>query len=187
MLEHLAWYAVQVHTRYEKQCETILVDKGYEIFLPTYMKRKLPSQFTCEVPLFPGYLFCRFTANVTGKIVTTPGVLRIVSNGNVPAHVDDSEIARVKQITQSSVAKMPWRYLPAGCRVRIENGPLAGVEGFLEEDSGCSRLVVSISMLCRSVAAVLDPSTILTPLSCKRPGYVTNDERRFAMKLAAGM
>lgn len=164
MLEFLAWYAVQVHTRYEKQCETILMDKGYEVFCPVYAKRKLPGQLTCEVPLFPGYLFCRFRANVVGKIVTTPGVLRIVSNGNRPALVEESEIARVRQITQSLVVKMPWRFLPVGCRVRIENGPLAGVEGFLEQDSDCKRLVVSILMLCRSVAVVLDPSTILTPL-----------------------
>lgn len=187
MLEYLAWYAVQVHTRHEKQASQILIEKGYEIFRPMYVKRKSHPRVFCEAPLFPGYLFCRVASKVMGKIVTTPGVLRIVSNGNTPARVDESEINRVRQITESDLARTPWRYLPSGCRVRIESGPLSGLEGFLEQDGEGSKLVVSITMLCRSVAAVLESSTIVTPLTGKSMSRVMRDEERLALKLVASI
>jgi len=51
---------------------------------------------------------------------------------------------------------MPWPFLELGHRVLIERGPLAGVEGILDEVKGKYRLVVSVQLLQRSVSAEVD-------------------------------
>jgi transcription antitermination factor NusG len=185
MLEYMAWYAVQVHTRREKQIEVVLLEKGYDVFLPTYVC-KTHSRSEFEAPLFPGYLFCRIVSPHCGKIITTGGVVQILRVGGVPARIDSLEIERIKRIVTSPVVRMPWRYLPAGCRVRIASGPLEGMEGLIENDNNGPKLVVSVNILCRSVAAALDPSTVIVPLFRKTVPLATTDEQRLAQRLASG-
>jgi transcription antitermination factor NusG len=185
MLENLAWYALHVRTRFEQECGKILVEKGYEIFRPTYFVRTGYRSVELEKSLFPGYLLCRMMPDVGGRLVTTPGVLRIVGYGGKAAPIDDAEVAALRRITASSVAKMPWRFVPVGCRVRIDSGPLAGTEGFLESVDG-RKIVVSIMLLQRSVAAVLDSSTIVTPLPSGDSPLLHGDARlAVALTIAA--
>ncbi len=49
----------------------------------------------------------------------------------------------------------------SGRRVQVERGPLKGLEGTLLRDQRGSRLVVSIEMLQRSIAAEIDPSAVV--------------------------
>ena len=188
MLQLCEWYALQVRTRGELQTTLCLLDKGYEVFSPTYFERRRNHVREIEKPLFPGYLFCRMTMNSTGKIVTTPGVLRIVGYGKKPAPICETEINKVQRIVTSPVARSPWRYLPTGCPVRIEDGPLAGLEGFLDSTTKDRKIVVTITILQRSVAAVLDDSTMVTPLRTVRSDSIdhfrTDDIANLAYNLA---
>ena len=57
----------------------------------------------------------------------------------------------------SRTALVPWPFLQIGQRVRIAYGPLAGVEGIVARaEDGRSRVVVSVTMLQRAVAAEID-------------------------------
>jgi transcription antitermination factor NusG len=53
--------------------------------------------------------------------------------------------------------------LQIGRRVRIDHGPLSGLEGILLEIRGQHRLVLSVTLLQRSVAVQVD-SAWATPL-----------------------
>ncbi len=152
------WVALQVRPRYEKAAARALHNKGYEEFLPLY---KCPRRWTdrlkqIELPLFPGYVFCRFDLQVVPRIVPTVGVIRIVGMGKTPAFVDESEIAAIQAIVQSGVRSQPWPYLRARDLVRLEDGPLCGLEGILLSSKNDRRLVVSVSLLQRSVAVEID-------------------------------
>ena len=77
------WIAVQVRPQSEKMVALLLRYKGYEDFLPQYVENS-PSgsrKNSRERSIFPGYLFCRVTPAAHGLVVTTPGVIRIVSAG----------------------------------------------------------------------------------------------------------
>jgi hypothetical protein len=65
------------------------------------------------------------------------------------------ELESVWRITHSDLFANPWPYLQAGEAVVIEAGPLTGVEGVLIESKSERRLVVSVSLLQRSVAVEL--------------------------------
>src|SRR5207244_11687765 len=100
--------------------------------------------------------------------------------GKTPEPVDEEEIARIQAIVHSGALAYSWPFLRAGQKVTITRGPLLGVEGFLVSVKNQYRLVVSISLLQRSVAAEIDrdcvqpiesPTSILAP-DCQ-PIYTT--------------
>jgi transcription antitermination factor NusG len=162
-MDQLPWYALQVRPRFEKVVASTLLTKGYEGFLPLYRHRSRWSDRIKEVqlPLFPGYLFCRFDINRRLPILITPGVMHVVGIGKTPHPVDDDEIAALQAIVISGLQTEPRSYLTVGQRVRIEIGPLAGVEGILVALKGEHRLVVSVNLLQRSVSVEIDESWVL--------------------------
>jgi transcription antitermination factor NusG len=164
------WYALQVRSRHEAIAAAILENKGYDKFLPLYRSRRQWSDriVHLDLPLFPGYVFCRFDpGDRSVPILTTPGVVRIVGIGGRAVPVDDAEIAAIQSIIKSGFAAEPWPYLQLGNLVRIRYGALSGLEGLLVEKRKRHRLVVSITLLQRSVAVEID-SAWVTPV---RPAW----------------
>ncbi len=151
------WFALQVRTRWERTTATLLSGKGYETFLPTYKVRRLFGKHTEEeAPLFPGYVFCSFDVYKRLPILVTPGVIAVVSRGRIPVPVEPFELDTIRSAVHSRIAVQPWPYLTVGQRVRIEDEALDGVEGILTRFKGSNRVVLSVSLLQRSVALEID-------------------------------
>ena len=127
MVDYLAWYALEVKPRHEKAVSSILKNKGHEEFLPLYrVKRKWKHRHVeLELPLFAGYVFCRFSSGIRTPVVTSPGVLGIVGFGRNAAPIDDAEIDTLKKVVASGLTVEPWTYLAVGHRVLIDRGPLS--------------------------------------------------------------
>jgi transcription antitermination factor NusG len=153
-----SWFAVQVRTRWEGSTALLLEGKGYQTFLPTFKsKKRWNGKFReTTAPLFPGYVFCQFDPLKRLPILITPGVLAVVGRGRIPVPVDDSEIVAIQNVVSSGLAAEPWPYLEVGQRVRIESEALEGLEGILTQVKGHQRIVVSVSLLRRSVALEID-------------------------------
>jgi transcription antitermination factor NusG len=157
------WFAISIRPRCENSVMKCLSAKGYCVFLPSYHKRQAYSDRVrvLEVPLFPGYLFCRFNPAVrTAWVVTTPGILKILSDGSKPIPVDVAEIDAIQRIVASRQASGPWPYLCVGTRVQIRAGPLLGLKGIVVNLKSESRLIVSVSLLQRSIAVQVDPGWV---------------------------
>jgi len=152
------WFALQVRTRTEHQAATILRAKGYEEFLPVWSAKKRSN--SPPRPLFPGYIFCRMNAQAQGLIVTTPGVIRIVSFGGRPAPVDPEEIQSIQIIINSGLAICMWRGLELGVKVYIQDGPLRGAMGVITSIRAKQRLVVSVPMMMRTIAVEIEPDCV---------------------------
>ena len=85
-----------------------------------------------------------------------PGVVEIVGIGRTPAPIDDREIEAVQAVLACGLAVRPLTGFGIGDKVRVERGPLRGVEGVVVEGfGGQRRLVVSISLLQRSISVEL--------------------------------
>ena len=169
------WYAVRVKSKFETIASAGLSGKGYQPFLPLYRARRRWSDRVkqLDLPLFPGYVFCRFDAGARLPILTTPGVMSVVGYGREPVPVDEGEIAAVRAIIASGLPAIPWPYLRTGNRVLIEEGPLAGIEGIVLSLKKELRLIVSVTMLQRSVGVEIDRAWV-RPLAPRtsRSGYV---------------
>src|SRR5579884_2394274 len=151
--EHHPWYAIRVKSRFEFVTSQALNEKGYPQFLPCYRSRRNWSDRTREIdlPLFPGYLFCRFDARDPYRVLSSPGVVHVVSAGKNALPLDEREVAAIRAVCRSGLRTQPWPFLQVGRRVVVERGPLAGTEGIVTEMKKEFRLVVSITMLQRSV------------------------------------
>jgi transcription antitermination factor NusG len=157
--DYLSWYAIQIQSRLGGVASATLRGKGYEEFFPLYRSRRRWSDRIkqLELPLFPGYLFCRFdVSDRLMPILTTPGVIRIVGVGKTPVPVDSEEIEAIRTILRSELAAQPWPFLRVGSKVYIEDGPLAGLEGIITNTDKVYRLIVSVNLLQRSVAVEID-------------------------------
>ncbi len=165
----LKWFALQVRTRWESSTAVLLSGKGYETLLPTYQtKRKWNGRIrNANAPLFPGYVFCQFDALNRLPILVTPGVISVVGRGRVPVPVDDAEIAAIQTVVSSGLEAEPWPYLEIGQKIRIEGHSLNGLEGVLINFKGNHRIVVSVTLLRRSVALEIDRSCV-RPLGTSR-------------------
>jgi len=159
------WIALQVRQRFEKQIAEALLCKGMEVFLPLYATRRRWSDRVKEmqVPLFAGYVFCRMDLLYRMPVLTVPGVIQFVGIGRTPEPIDESEISALQSVVKSGLPSMPWPFLQVGQRIRVEKGALRDLEGILIHTKGSQRLVLSVSLLQRSVAVELDRDCV-TPV-----------------------
>jgi len=157
------WYALAVKPRHDKAVSKTLEHKGYCTYVPLYKKRyRYAVRFKeSELPLFPGYVFCRFSPVTRLPILTTPGVVQILGAGRVPIAVDEAEMVSLQTALRLCIPVKPCPFLRAGQRVRITHGALAGIEGIVLGLKPCLRLVLSITLLQRSVVLEIDRDCVI--------------------------
>ena len=163
------WFALRVKSNRETIVADGVRNKGLEEFLPMYKSchRWSDRLKSVQVPLFPGYIFCRIDPNLRLPVLTVPGALHFVGIGKVPVPIDSFEIAAIQNAVRSGLPAEPWAYLNVGQLVRLDDGPLAGLEGILIETRKQYRVVVSVSLLQRSVAVEIERDWV-TPLGADR-------------------
>ena len=169
------WFALQVRSNHEQAVQLALRTKGYTEFLPLYQKRSRWSDRIkdVELPLFPGYVFGRFTFNRRLPILTIPGVVRIVGIGRNPEPVDEAQIDAIRSLVTSGLPMVPWPFLKIGDRVLIERGSLTGIEGILVQTKSHCRVVMSVDLLQRSVGVEIERDWIRPVFPKQPPAPVT--------------
>jgi len=155
------WYALYVRSKHERVVENALRGKGYPAFSPFYrIKRKrIDRTAEVDVPLFTGYVFCRFDAKNRLPILVTPGIVEIVP-GNRPEPVDEIEIASIRTLALSGLPVQPWPFLQSGQRIRVQHGPLCGAEGTFVRVKNEYQLIVSVALLQRAVSVVVEKGAV---------------------------
>jgi transcription antitermination factor NusG len=94
-------------------------------------------------------------------------VMHMVGIGKTPVPIADAEISALQIAVRSGALVEPWPYFEIGQRVRLDEGPLAGLEGILVSTAKQERVVVSVTLLQRSVAVAIERHW-LTPVAGQR-------------------
>lgn len=160
--DRLAWYAVRVKSKSELQVAAVLAAKGVQSYVPTYtaLRQLADRKKNVECPLFAGYVFSRFDVEQRLPILVTPHVLQILGLGKTPTAIPDSEIRNLALVADSRLPPDVVNVPSAGEAVRIDHGPLAGVEGIILRAGGSSRLFVSVTLLRRAVTVQVEQSWV---------------------------
>lgn len=165
--EAVPWYALAVKHQHERSIEAALGHKGFQAFAPMYRSRRQWSDRTKEIdlPLFAGYVFCRFPYEAKARVLDTPAISRVVEFGGRPAAVGEAEIDAIRAIVNSRLPVRPWPRLQPGDRVRVERGPLRGVEGVVLKEAvlkekNAVELIVSVELLQRAVAVRIEAGSV---------------------------
>lgn len=153
------WYAIQAKPSREDLAAVNLQRLGVEVLLPKIMQEKLmwgvPRMFI--KPLFPCYFFARFSPmQHLHSINNARGVRRVVGSGNVLLPIAEEIIEAIqKKLGEGGCLTIKAKRPGAGDRVVIENGPLRGLEGVLEEELGDRKRVVILLEIIEYQARVL--------------------------------
>jgi transcription antitermination factor NusG len=164
------WFALRVKSRHEKAVAAAVRGKGFEEFLPLYRWRHVWSDRTkwVEMPLFPGYVFCKLDPEFRLPLLTIPGALDFVAFGRTPAPIADGEMESVQAAVRSKLNFEPCSFLDGGDRVRLDQGPAGaiGMEGIVTKVEAEHRMIISVTVLKRSMSVQIEPSWV-EPLAAR--------------------
>jgi transcription antitermination factor NusG len=148
------WYAAYTCANHEKRVAAELGAQEVEHFLPLYssVRRWKDRCVNLDLPLFPGYVFVRLALRDRLRVVQIPSVVRLVGFNGLPTALPDTEMEIMRSGLSQSLLAEPHPFLTVGRQVRISGGPFAGLEGVLKEKRNSLRVVVSLSLIQRSVA-----------------------------------
>jgi transcription antitermination factor NusG len=162
------WFAIWTHSHCEQLVHDQLAGAGFQVYLPMLRtwSRRAGRQRLIPAPMFPGYLFVRHAMNKHShvEILKARGVVRIIGGRwDQLAPVPDVEVEALQKVMSGDAMVMPHPHLREGQRVRIEAGPLTGVEGlFVRSRPNRGLLVLSVNLLRQSVAVEVD-CTLVVP------------------------
>jgi len=156
------WYAVYTCANHEKRVAHELRVRSVEHFLPLYrsVRRWSDRRLQIDVPLFPGYVFVRLALRDRLSVLQIPGVVRLVGFNGLPAALPDEEMEILRSGLCQSLRVRPHPFLTVGRRVRIKSGSFQGLEGILLRRKSNLRVVLSISLIQRSIAVEVDSTDL---------------------------
>jgi transcription antitermination factor NusG len=154
------WYAAYTSANHEKSVAKQTEQRSLESFLPVYesVRHWKDRRVRLNLPLFPGYVFVRMNLRDRLKVLEIPGVARLVGFDGHPASVPNEDIETIRACIAGRHPIQPHRYVQRGQRVRVLSGPLAGLTGIVVRQKNCTRFVISLDLLMRSVSVELDTS-----------------------------
>ncbi|HVB56355.1 MAG TPA: UpxY family transcription antiterminator [Candidatus Acidoferrales bacterium] len=152
------WYAAYTCANHEKRVAAELHARTVEHFLPVYssIRRWKDRRVILDLPLFPGYVFVRLALRNRLRVLQIPGVVQLVGFNGKSAALPDEEMEILRSGLSQGLCAKPHPFLTMGRRVRITGGPFAGLEGVLKRKRNSMRVVVSLSLIQRSVAVDVD-------------------------------
>jgi hypothetical protein len=162
-----SWFALWTHSHCDAARARSTGGESVPPFLPLIRLVRRGGAASGPQADVSRYLFLRHTIDKASyiEIMKTNGVVRILGERwDRPAVVAGAEIDAVRQVLETGLPILPHSYLREGQRVRITEGPLAGVEGVLVRSQlQKGLLVLSVELLQRSVAVEVD-CTFVVPL-----------------------
>jgi hypothetical protein len=168
----LACYAIRTAPRAERACLSCLAVLGAE-----------PIFFS----FFPRFVFGRFHPVQRSSILSIPGVESIVSfaqlpsgaplektatpmtvptpvnlpaAGNLPVPVNEDELFAIQSVAHCRLPLSPAPFPAEGFAAEVRGGPLKGLRGRVCGPSTEPYLIVSLSLLQRSIAVRLEPDWV---------------------------
>jgi transcription antitermination factor NusG len=160
--EEERWYACRTRARSEKKVGRLLTAGGVVSYVPLVERVRQWSDRAKAVsfPLFPGYVFARFSLAGLPRIVRTPNLVEVVRVDGAPTPLRDEEIDAVRALVegaqQAGIEPSAHEYLARGQEVRVAHGPFEGLHGILTELRGKTRIVVRLEAIRQAVSVEME-------------------------------
>ncbi len=161
------WFCLRAAGRREHVAALNLAQRAQvEAFAPRIRvrrERRAGGVDTVTEPLFPGYIFARFSHPAqTRHVVSTTGVLGLVNFGGLPPPVPDTTITQLRQHAEPPAAAPVAPIFNEGDWVRVAGGCFRGTEGKVREvPAGCQRVSLLLSLLGHEVEVSLPAEQLL--------------------------
>ena len=156
------WYALQTKPRQEFKAESNLKAQGIENYLPVIIRNKNWSDRVKKImePIIRGYIFIRSDETERLKAIELESVSKCLFDQGKPAVIPEWQIDNLKRMLKVKSHFKVYEGLIEGTRIKIANGPFAGVIGIIQSSSDKKIFAVSIDLLNRSVITHLPKESI---------------------------
>lgn len=133
-MDDSCWQVVHVVANHEKRVGQHFASRNVEYYLPLYSERsrRTDRALVLERPLFTGYVFVRPSASSRLPIISTPGVLRLLGEGDTHT-VSEHEIRAIREGLAKGYLLRPHPAISVGTPVRVCRGVFDGVTGVVTE------------------------------------------------------
>ncbi len=157
------WYAVVTKPRQEQIALENLERQGFECLLPMainpYQRRSKKRKQIIE-PLFPRYLFLNAITGThnLAPVRSTLGVLSMVRFGTELAVVPETIIKEIqaRMASDTGLISITPVKIKEGDKVRVFDGPLAGINGIVTERNSKNRAMILMELLGRPTTVEVD-------------------------------
>lgn len=132
------WFVMQTKLHHEARAIRHLALRAADVdtFLPRIevVRKKWGRHVRSLEVLFPSYLFFQMdlTPATWSAVRWTPGVRRVLGDGDRPIGVPDEFIEAIKERVRPLGFVRVGSRLNPGAQVRVRTGPFAGLEGIIE-------------------------------------------------------
>ena len=146
------WHVIYIRPGFERKVAARLMDQNIDFFLPTRVEIRQwhDRKKKIEVPVFPGYVFVKVDQNQMVKIYNIAGFIRFLMTGNEIDILSDQEVDAMQRLFRSEYQIAEFENYE-GVPVRVIDGPLIGLEGYLEGIEENGGVVVCVEILNKNV------------------------------------
>jgi len=160
ILGDTAWYCIYIKRAKEKWAAQQLAEVCDGVYLPLLRQWcRIRRQFRWKIePLFPGYLFARFSIEERFRAVRyTPGVVSVLSTAlGEPIEVNEMIISTLRERSVDGYVQMSPAPLFPGEKLEITEGPFRGLPAlFQQELKAGERVAVLLELLSSRVRVEL--------------------------------
>jgi len=159
-MDDLLWFVAHTKPRCEKKLVRYCLREGISATLPCYQAAHKYRRKTVvfEKPLFPGYVFLQITNQQRGKLFQSDCLANLLE-------VIDQEIFlhQLSEILCALETGLEIRLAPAigeGMRVKIKNGPLQGIDGWVEQRYGMSTVLLRLDFIGQAAAVKVEAADL---------------------------
>ena len=155
-MSDLCWFVAHTRPRCEKKLVQYCDRAGIATTLPCYRAahKYRGKTVVFKKPLFPGYVFLQMPPEKRGAVRQSDHVANLLE-------VPDQElfIRQLGEVLLALETNLEIRLAPTigeGMRVKIKNGPLRGIEGWVEKRHGMNTVLIRLEFIGQAAAVKLD-------------------------------
>jgi transcription antitermination factor NusG len=156
----LLWYVAHTRPRCEKKLSQYCERNNLAVTLPCHRSahRYRGKTVVFQKPLFPGYVFIQMPAERRDIVLQSDHVANLLD-----VH-DQALFARqLSEVIHALETNLEIRLAPTigeGVRVKIKNGPLRGIEGWVEKRHGMTVVLLRLDFIGQAAAVTLDATDV---------------------------
>jgi transcription antitermination factor NusG len=150
------WWVAHTRSRQEKSLARYLLPLGVPFFVPQHEKKlsRGARRRSSYLPLFPGYVF--FRGSLAERQTTLQSRLIVQILEVQDQRLLQKELLELHALKESGATLIPFEELHSGDPVQVTEGPFQGYSGVVVRGQTRLRLLISITMLRKTVAVEFD-------------------------------
>jgi transcription antitermination factor NusG len=141
------WFVCHTKPRCEKKFADLLTREQFAHYLPLLesVRHYGTQKKTFTKPLFAGYVFAQFQPERKDRVYQQDLLVRALMVQNEPVFLHQLE--DVKRVCASGLELALQPLMKKGTHVRVQGGPLHGLEGYVDDPVHPQGIVVAIDVL----------------------------------------